>query len=62
MDVHVIHLVRDPRAVINSVLKKDHWIKSMSPSKVCNNVRDDLRVARQFSTSDLIEQRYTLVR
>ena len=62
LDLHVIHLVRDPRAVANSVLKMDGWIDMYTPSTMCNNIRESLRSVREFNNSRLLEQRYTLVR
>ena len=61
--MHVIHLVRDPRGVVNSVLKKnDGWIDTFGPAEVCGNIRESLQTVREFSNVSLLEQRYSLVR
>ncbi|XP_043209071.1 uncharacterized protein LOC122374407 [Amphibalanus amphitrite] len=62
INLHVFHLVRDPRAVANSVLKKEGWIDMFPTSMICENIRESLRVLREFNKTELLEQRYTLVR
>ncbi|XP_043241271.1 carbohydrate sulfotransferase 5-like [Amphibalanus amphitrite] len=56
-DIHIVHLVRDPRAVINSLRENEAWAKSTTANKVCERLTADLDEAESISSP-----RYTLIR
>ncbi|KAF0294537.1 Carbohydrate sulfotransferase 5 [Amphibalanus amphitrite] len=52
LDVRVIHLVRDPRAIHNSLLTKHHaWPqRRRNATLLCEDIRDDLRASQSINS------------
>ncbi|XP_043208991.1 uncharacterized protein LOC122374364 [Amphibalanus amphitrite] len=60
LDVRVIHLVRDPRAIHNSLLTKHHaWPEwRRNASLLCEDIRADLRASQSISSDRWTGVRY----
>lgn len=55
--IHIIHIVRDPRAIINSVRENEGWANRLTADKVCANFAIDLDSAQNVTSP-----RYTMIK
>ncbi|XP_037084415.1 uncharacterized protein LOC119104799 [Pollicipes pollicipes] len=60
LNVHIVHLVRDPRGILNSILRqRRQWPeRRRDPEYTCADMRDDIRSWRDVTSSRLSVVRY----
>lgn len=59
VNVRVVHLIRDPRAIINSMRNYKHWESySQFPEKLCTKIKGDLELSSKLPPDRYFRLRY----